>query len=155
MHESEITRLRQKLVSRRDEINALLKLSVESRSVVELDQSSVGRVSRIDAMQAQQMALAAGRQRQEELIRIEAALTRMNDGTYGECLVCGEDMRRVGGLEATGHSEPFRAVIPGDDVAVAVARRDGARRPVRISQHLAALIKKIAVRWFRHGVVPQ
>jgi len=92
MIEKEIVRLRQKLLLRRDEIDAVLKMSAESRSVVELDQSSVGRVSRVDAMQAQQMALAAGRQRQEELVRIKAALARIRDGSYGACLVCGEDI---------------------------------------------------------------
>lgn len=92
MTDAELERLRHMLAARRHEIHALQDMSAQSRSAVELDQSSVGRVSRIDAMQAQQMALAAGRQRQEELVRIDAALTRMTDGTFGECLVCGEDI---------------------------------------------------------------
>lgn len=90
MLQSEVERLKLKLLARRDDILALQTMSVDSRSAVELDQTSVGRVSRIDAMQAQQMALASERQRREELVRIEAALTRIADGTFGQCRVCGE-----------------------------------------------------------------
>lgn len=81
---------RARLEARRAELLALQDMSADSRGAVELDQTSVGRVSRIDAIQQQQMALASGRQRAEELVRIEAALLRINDGAYGDCLVCDE-----------------------------------------------------------------
>jgi DnaK suppressor protein len=81
---------RQRLEARREELKALQAISAGSRDAVELDQTSVGRVSRIDAIQQQQMALASERQRKEELVRIEAALQRIVDGSYGECLVCEE-----------------------------------------------------------------
>ncbi len=92
MNQSDLDRLKQKLLARQEELIALQEMSAGSRSVVELDQTSVGRVSRIDAMQAQQMALAAGRQRRDELHRIEAALQRIADNTFGACMVCGEDI---------------------------------------------------------------
>jgi len=78
------------LQARRAELMALQDMSAQSRGAVELDQTSVGRVSRIDAIQQQQMALASGRQRDEELVRIDAALQRLEDGSYGDCLVCGD-----------------------------------------------------------------
>lgn len=81
---------RDRLIARRDELTALQEMSSGSRDAVELDQTSVGRVSRIDAIQQQQMALASQRQRDEELVRIDAALQRIEDGSYGECLVCEE-----------------------------------------------------------------
>lgn len=83
-------RYRERLGTRRDEIEALRGISAQSRSAVELDQTSVGRVSRIDAMQAQQMALAQERAREAELSRIAAALKRIEDGEYGDCIECGE-----------------------------------------------------------------
>ncbi len=83
-------RYRARLTARRDEIEALRGISAQSRSAVELDQTSVGRVSRIDAMQAQQMALAQERAREAELSRIAAALKRIDDGEYGDCIECGE-----------------------------------------------------------------
>lgn len=92
MKPSEVQRLRAKLVERREEITALQEMSAGSRAAVTLDQTSVGRVSRIDALQAQQMALASERQRQDELRRIEAALARIEDGSFGICAKCGEDI---------------------------------------------------------------
>ena len=60
------------------------------RAPVELDQQAVGRLSRMDAMQIQAMAEASETRRRERLRRIEAALGRLDDGSYGECSECGE-----------------------------------------------------------------
>jgi RNA polymerase-binding transcription factor len=62
----------------------------QARDTVALDQQSVGRLSRIDAMQQQQMALAADRARQQRIARIKAALERMDKDEFGDCLACGE-----------------------------------------------------------------
>ena len=64
--------------------------SSESRDTVMLDQTSVGRLSRMDAMQGQAMAKAEEERRQLPLKRIEAALIRIERGDYGECIGCGE-----------------------------------------------------------------
>jgi DnaK suppressor protein len=57
---------------------------------VTLQQDSVGRLSRMDAMQQQAMAQAAQRRRGAERLRIEAALKRLDEGEWGWCLTCGE-----------------------------------------------------------------
>jgi DnaK suppressor protein len=59
--------------------------------------ASVGRLSRMDAMQAQQMAQETERRRQQQLMKVEGALRRMESGEYGYCFVCGEeiDLRRL------------------------------------------------------------
>ena len=62
----------------------------DSAGTIELDQARVGRLSRMDALQAQQMAKASSRRRQLERGRIAAALRRIDDGEYGYCLGCGE-----------------------------------------------------------------
>jgi DnaK suppressor protein len=49
---------------------------------------SIGRLSRLDSMQMQQMALDAKRRQQMLLVRLEEALKRLNQGTYGQCLQC-------------------------------------------------------------------
>jgi DnaK suppressor protein len=64
----------------------------EAAQVVELDQTSVGRVSRMDAMQGQAMAIAVNQRRQIELQKIEVALTRINQEEYGYCLQCDEEI---------------------------------------------------------------
>ncbi|MEM8625606.1 MAG: TraR/DksA family transcriptional regulator, partial [Pseudomonadota bacterium] len=66
--------------------------TVEDRKPVELDQQSVGRLSRMDAMQVQAMAAAQSRRRAAERTRSHAALARIADGTIGACTECGEDI---------------------------------------------------------------
>lgn len=83
---------RARLFARRVELEKLRDMSAEARSAVALDQTSVGRVSRIDAMQAQQMALAQERAREAELTRIAAAVKRLDDGEFGYCVKCGEEI---------------------------------------------------------------
>jgi DnaK suppressor protein len=72
-----------------------LSAALESRSddgAVELDQTRIGRVSRIDAIQQQQMSQGLRERMQRQRIRIEAALRRLQDGSYGSCCSCGEDI---------------------------------------------------------------
>lgn len=57
---------------------------------VTLDQQSVGRVSRIDAIQQQQMAMANREQNKNLLIAINKSLNRVDIDEYGYCLECGE-----------------------------------------------------------------
>ncbi len=80
------------LRARLAELDALSKLSQEGRAVVTLDQQSVGRLSRMDAMQAQSMALATEERRELERTRIGAALRRVAAGDYGYCLNCDEEI---------------------------------------------------------------
>lgn len=79
---------RARLLARRQELDALLATSEADVSAVELDQTKVGRLSRMDALQGQQMALETRRRREAECARIDAALQRLRDGDYGFCLSC-------------------------------------------------------------------
>ena len=81
---------RQRLLALRQELQATSRQSREDRAPVALDQQSVGRLSRMDALQQQAMAQAAERARARELQRIDAALRRIEEGEYGWCAVCGE-----------------------------------------------------------------
>lgn len=67
-------------------------ISAQSRDPVSLDQQSVGRLSRMDAMQQQAMSKATENKRQLDLLRIEAAERRIRDGDYGYCEECGENI---------------------------------------------------------------
>ena len=82
--------------------SGLLKASEtgqQAEEVVELDQARVGRLSRMDAMQAQAMSVETGRRRRQHLVEIEKALERIEAGDYGECFECGEIIH-AGRLEA-------------------------------------------------------
>jgi DnaK suppressor protein len=59
---------------------------------VELDQARVGRLSRMDAMQAQEMAQATARRREQRLAQVEDALRRMESDDFGICFACGEEI---------------------------------------------------------------
>ncbi len=80
------------LIARREELEQLSHNSAEARETVTLDQSSVGRLSRMDAIQQQAMAQATERQRAVEISRIEHALKRLDEDEYGYCVECGEDI---------------------------------------------------------------
>jgi len=64
----------------------------EAANVVELDQSKVGRLSRMDALQAQAMSLETKRRRQLELTKIKSALLRIENDEYGYCLRCDDEI---------------------------------------------------------------
>ena len=63
-----------------------------AEQTVELDQARVGRLSRMDALQSQAMSKETGRRRRSKLLQIEAALRRIEEGEYGYCQECGEDI---------------------------------------------------------------
>ena len=83
---------RERLEARRAELQELSKISAGDRAAVALDQQSVGRLSRMDALQQQAMSQAQERARAAELIRIDQAFRRLADGEYGYCLECGEEI---------------------------------------------------------------
>ena len=82
--------MREKLLKLRADLESVAATGDASAAVVELDQSKVGRLSRMDAMQAQSMAKAASQRRETMLLRIAAALERIDDDEYGHCQQCDE-----------------------------------------------------------------
>ena len=83
---------KKRLLEKRRELEDLSELSADSRDPVELDQQSVGRLSRMDAMQQQAMSKATEQKRRVDLMRIEAAERRLRDGDYGYCEECDEEI---------------------------------------------------------------
>lgn len=80
------------LLQQRNELESVSEVSDEAARPVELDQAMVGRLSRMDAMQAQSMAQESARRRKEQLTRIEGALRRIESGDYGLCFLCDEEI---------------------------------------------------------------
>ena len=88
----ELAELRKELVARLEVLRASSETSCDDRKPVTLDQQSVGRLSRMDAMQMQAMAKASEQRRRQEAARIEAAIKRIDEGEYGYCVACGEEI---------------------------------------------------------------
>jgi DnaK suppressor protein len=82
------------LRAHRETLLATLAGAASMSQTVTLDQSAVGRLSRMDAMQQQQMAEAQGRVTRRELEAVKHALVRVDNDAYGDCLDCGEEIDR-------------------------------------------------------------
>ncbi|MEQ8332599.1 TraR/DksA family transcriptional regulator [Nisaea sp.] len=80
------------LLARRIELQAVMDSASGAAKPVELDQSRVGRLSRMDALQGQAMAKETERRRGMELQRIASALARIEDEDFGYCVSCGEEI---------------------------------------------------------------
>ena len=74
MHEAiDIETLRQAIIDEKAELDRLRGQARDSRSPVVLDQQSVGRLSRMDAMQQQAMHIANDTRRQHRYAALSAA----------------------------------------------------------------------------------
>jgi DnaK suppressor protein len=86
----DLEHFRRELQALRKDLLAAAELEDDSASPVELDQSRIGRLSRMDAMQGQAMSVEMKRRRQVSLERITRALDRIDEGDFGVCGECGE-----------------------------------------------------------------
>jgi len=91
MDEQRIDHFRELLGNLRQELRASLASTNESADPVSPDRA-IGRLTRQDAMLAQQMALELRRRNQTRLGQIDTALRRIEDGTYGICARCDEEI---------------------------------------------------------------
>ena len=92
MNNTQIGYFRDLLQKLHDTLRTQDGIAQDSQKTVELDQQSVGRLSRMDALQQQAMAKATQARRGQQSLRINAALIRIEDGEYGICTECGEDI---------------------------------------------------------------
>ena len=88
----DIKAFKKRLLEMREEVEELSEVTEEARQPVELDQTMVGRLSRMDALQTQAMQLETERRRGIEIQRINAALKRMEEGEFSYCVSCGADI---------------------------------------------------------------
>ncbi|MBE9515775.1 MAG: TraR/DksA family transcriptional regulator [Proteobacteria bacterium] len=92
LNKKQVESFKQLLLQKQQDILDLKATVDEAAKTVELDQTSVGRLSRMDALQGQAMSIELQRRQQLELKQISAALGRIEDGDYGYCISCDEDI---------------------------------------------------------------
>lgn len=80
------------LLARQKDLLKYQKSGEKAADIVVLDQTSVGRLSRMDAMQGQAMQIQRENVRKLDLQKIATALDRINSGEYGFCLRCSDDI---------------------------------------------------------------
>jgi len=78
--------------ARINDLRAQSELSLQARNTVELDQQSVGRLSRMDAIERKAMADATERRRHLEIEQLNAALKRLASNEFGYCVDCGDSI---------------------------------------------------------------
>jgi len=86
---TQLDALKQQLLDLKAELTQLLAMNELASDTVELDQSKMGRLTRIDALQQQAMAQANRSSSQKRLKRVLQSLVAMQAGEYGFCDVCG------------------------------------------------------------------
>jgi DnaK suppressor protein len=84
--------MKARLLEMRGELGRLAQEHEHDSDIVELDQTTQGRLSRMDALQGQAMAQEVARRRDVEIRRIDAALKRIDEHEFGYCVACGEEI---------------------------------------------------------------
>jgi DnaK suppressor protein len=84
-----LERFRMRLEARGREIRTTIERSSDQTTRVKPD-SAIGRLTRVDAVQAGYVSDAVRSQLRAELARVERALRNIEDGTFGICRSCGD-----------------------------------------------------------------
>ncbi|MGE4610468.1 MAG: TraR/DksA C4-type zinc finger protein [Paracoccaceae bacterium] len=90
--EPKFTKYKKLIELQLEELTADNALGQSAQKTVELDQQSVGRLSRMDALQSQAMAQAQQRRRDVLKGSLQAALQRLKEGEFGYCMECGDEI---------------------------------------------------------------
>jgi RNA polymerase-binding transcription factor len=91
-HQERLDRYRPRVIEELSNLGGLMETSAEDSRPVQLDQQSVGRLARMDAMQWQAMASETQRRRQNRRAQLLQTLKRMDDNEFGYCVNCGEEI---------------------------------------------------------------
>lgn len=86
----DIQQIKAKLLSEQQELMQISEQEQDTIAPVVLDQTTTGRLSRIDAIQVQEMAKEAQRRREQRIQLIKNALKRIKDDDFGYCINCDE-----------------------------------------------------------------
>ena len=87
--EAQIAELRDELEGQLAKLQKSMTVTDEALKTVELDQGAVGRLSRMDSLQNQNLAKSLRDRENVRLALIQGALRRLEEGTYGVCTTCG------------------------------------------------------------------
>ena len=89
--EPKFTKYKKLIELQLEELTADNELGQSAQKTVELDQQSVGRLSRMDA---QSQAMAQAQQRRRDVLKgsLQAALQRLKEEEFGYCLECGDEI---------------------------------------------------------------
>jgi DnaK suppressor protein len=93
MDQATLERFKKQLEELEAELRDAVDGKADATAPVPVD-SSIGRLSRMDAIQSQQMALGLKARQQQQLLRVQNALKSVANGTYGQCRRCKAPIAR-------------------------------------------------------------
>ena len=89
MNDAQTQHYQKKLEDAFQEIEKYLAKSEDSVEAVAPDKS-LGRLSRVEAMQDQQMVLELRRRKKRQLLEVGNAISRIEQNSYGYCIFCAK-----------------------------------------------------------------
>ena len=92
MDSTKLAELRADLEAELAKLERSMLITEEGLKPVKLDQTAVGRLSRMDELQNQAMTRNLHEREEMKLAGLTQALKRMDEGTYGTCTECGEEI---------------------------------------------------------------
>jgi DnaK suppressor protein len=92
LSDAQVTELRSELLKQLSKLEKSMTVTDEALKTVELDQTAVGRLSRMDSLQNQGIAKGLRERETVRLGLIRDALRRMDAGAYGTCTLCGSEV---------------------------------------------------------------
>ena len=90
--DEQLAQLRDELERQLAKLEKSMIVTDEALKTVELDQSAVGRLSRMASLQNQSMAKGLREREVVGLALLQDAMRRLDGGTYGVCTECGGDV---------------------------------------------------------------
>lgn len=88
LSDSQVAELREELDRQLTRLERSMIVTEEAARPVQLDQTAVGRLSRMDEMQNQALTKNLHEREQIKAAMLTQALERLDAGTYGACLDC-------------------------------------------------------------------
>ena len=85
---TQITHCRTALEEMRDQLQDQIQQSGQSTEVVNLDQGLIGRISRADAIQQQNVAISTRNSATIRLRKVQFAINTIDTNSYGYCKRC-------------------------------------------------------------------
>lgn len=84
----QVSELRQELERQLERLQKSMQVTDEALKTVQLDQTAVGRLSRMDSLQNQSLSKGLREREVVQLSQIRDALARLEAGSYGLCTLC-------------------------------------------------------------------
>ena len=86
---AQLAQIRDELLRALARLERSLRIAGAAERAVDLEQDTVGRLSRIDALQNQGLVRQLEERERTQLTQIADALRRIDEGVYGLCNACG------------------------------------------------------------------